>query len=124
MQPDIKVVTGLSDDRLTVTLEIHVRGEPLAHAIFEAPELEEFISGLAETRRQMAELVPADIDPGSRMVTLVDPAWQYPRSPHESGKVLSLRHPGLGWLTFLFPWKEAVALAQYLASDHPPQPAE
>jgi hypothetical protein len=33
-----------------------------------------------------------------------------------------LRHPGLGWLSFVFPDKEAAAIAEWLTRDLPTAP--
>ena len=121
MQNSIEVQTLLDEARAKATIQIVVNGEPLAHAIFDAPEFDELISGLAAVRAKMADEVPRSLDPGSRMAALVDPAWQHPRETLPESKVLALRHPGLGWLTFQFPAHEAEAIARYLSSgSHQP----
>ena len=119
MSFNMVVKSFVSEDRRTVTVLMEESGVALGHVIWEAPELEQFIGQLAEARARLADEVAAELDPGSRLVAIIDPAWRVP-APHESGKVLCLRHPGLGWLGFLLPWLEAKKLALFLSSDDPP----
>jgi hypothetical protein len=113
MPPNVSLNTFLSEDRQRATLEIHADGTPLAHAIFDPPEFEQLIETLAALRAGMVDEVPREIDPGSRLAAIVDPVWRE-LPDHDDGKVLSLRHPGFGWLTFLIPWHEATHIAQQL----------
>ena len=119
MPKTVAVEAHLDTERAKATIQIVVDGEPLAHVIFDAPELEELLASLSVIRAQMAEGVPLTIDPGSRMLALVDPVWRHPHRTSPEGKALSLRHPGLGWLTFVFPDLEAEAIARYLSSNLP-----
>ena len=89
------------------------RGRALAHVALQAPELDSLVRQLAELRSCLGEPVPRTLDPGARLVALVDPVWQAkPLSSPDApdGVVLALRHPGLGWLGFLLPWPEAAML--------------
>ena len=93
------------------------RGQPLAHVALETPEVDQLMQRLAELRAAMNEAVPAALDPGVRLVLLVDPAWQLkPLLPGkgQDGAVLALRHPGLGWLGFLLPQSKVAALGHGL----------
>ena len=84
---------------------------------------------LADLRSRLSEPVPAALDPGSRLVVQVDPAWRT-RPPaagaERDGILLVLRHRGLGWLGFLLPRAKAAALGRSLvrlARRRPPPPA-
>lgn len=105
------------------------RGRALAHVALEVPELDSLVRLLADLRAGLDDPVPASLDPGARLVALVDPLWQakLPSSPDApDGVTLALRHPGLGWLGFLLPPCEAAALGQsltQLAQAPQPEPA-
>lgn len=119
MNKRIEVTAQVDENGQSVAVEIREDGQPLAHAIMEAPELEECIAMLSQARAMLADQVPEDLDFGTRLTALVDPRWRHPGSQPPEGKVLSLRHPGLGWITFVFPEHEAQAIADYLSADHP-----
>jgi hypothetical protein len=112
----ITVFSGLSEDRNTAAVEIREDEKPLAHAIFDAAELEGFIRTLAQLRWHMTEEVSPELDPGARVEYVEWPAWRVPdRHTGPSGTtLLALRHPGLGWLGFLFPHEVGRTVAQAL----------
>jgi hypothetical protein len=101
-----------------VTIQIEENDVPLAHAIFDPPELEQLIHQLAMERVKLKDEVAMELDPGTRLPTLVDPAWRV--DSRNGMKALALRHPGLGWLSFGLPSHSAQELAQLLASPDPP----
>lgn len=106
----------LSDDRKTVTLELWDEEKPYAHIIYEAPEVALLIEQLAGHRAQMADEVVRELDPGALVRGTVDPVWVTQPTPasHPGGASVILRHPGLGWLGFLFPPNEAKKLGDWL----------
>jgi hypothetical protein len=91
-------------------------GQALAHVVLEAPELDSLVRLVADLRAGLADRVPASLDPGARVVALVDPALKTarPTGTLPDGIILALRHPGLGWLAFLLPPPKAVALGTSL----------
>ncbi len=115
----------LNEARTEATIELCIEGKPLGQIHLPAAELEGFIHQLASHRWRMAEEVPPELDPGVRLEAVPDAAWQTPEkwkklpSGGAEGKMLALRHPGLGWLTFLFSDKEAQRIAEYLAGKSP-----
>lgn len=112
--PDIMhLKTGLSDDNSSASITLLMNELPLGNIVFQAPELEQLIQSLAQVRAVMAEPVAPDLDPGSRIAAIHDPAWRIRPMPPQ-GVLLVLRHPGLGWLGNLLPQKEARALGQAL----------
>ena len=56
----------LNEPRTEAIIELWMEGEPLGHVYLPAAELEGFIHQLARHRRQMAEEVVRDLDPGVR----------------------------------------------------------
>ena len=48
---------------------------------------------------------------------VVDPAWTAPAYRAPQGRVLILKHPGLGWIHFIFPEERAAQVAAVLAAD-------
>ena len=91
--------------------------KPLGHIELDAATLEDHIHKLAAHRSRLAEEVPRDLDPGSWLEALIDPIWRFPGQRSEHGRILALRHPGLGWLSFILPDKEARAMAEWLTKD-------
>jgi hypothetical protein len=103
-----------SPDRQAVSIELRMDGAKLGHIVLEAAELDDYIHKLADHRAELIDAVSSQLDPGSRLDVIVGPAWGVPHPPHELGKVLALRHPGFGWLSFLLPAEDARALAKAL----------
>ena len=112
-----QLVWKLSDDKQTVTLEMHIDGTPMAHMILEGAELEGLIHDLGKARSEMADPVTPELDPGMRLEVLVDPVWRTMPEAEHNGSVLALRHPGLGWTSYFLPVKEARALAASLTAQ-------
>lgn len=106
----------LSEQRTQLTLTLVMDGTQLGHIILETPEVEDVIHKIAAARASMAERVPPEIDPGSRLFAVDDPMWRtkVPSSAPKPGVVLALRHPGLGWIANLLPPAETRALGQSL----------
>ena len=102
-------------------IELHMNDKPLGHVRLPAPDLETFIHQLSEQRARMRDEVPRTLDPGARFTALVDPIWRVPEDHNAEGRLLILRHPGLGWLAFCFPEHEAQNLCQWLTGHHPAQ---
>lgn len=116
---------GLAEERDRVVLEMRENGIALGHILYEAPELESLIRIIANQRAGLLDPVSPELDPGSRLEVIPDPAWatRRPKDPgRERDVVLALRHPGLGWVSFLLPPHEAAALGQSLtALSQPPE---
>jgi hypothetical protein len=118
----------LSADRLQVCVEMHIDGEPKAHVWYDAASFEDNIQMLGEARAAMAEQVTPDLEHGMRLKAIADPRWQTETRHDMGGVMLALRHPGLGWVSFLLPPNEARALGNYLVAQageiEPPPPIE
>ena len=106
----------VTPDRQYVRVDLVRDGNPLGHILLEASDAEGFCKNIAECRKQLNEEVSTEIDPGSRLQALFNPMWAAisQRIQDRSATLLLLRHPGLGWLPFLFPPDQAAALGQQL----------
>jgi putative transcriptional regulator len=113
---------GVDGSRQHTAVEMWMDGKPLGHVYLDAATLEGHIHALARHRANMAEEVSQELDPGSRLEAHIDPIWRIPAKHPQQGIVLALRHPGFGWLSFVFPHKEARALAEGLTKSLPPDP--
>ena len=64
----------------------------------------------------------ADAPAEGLVQAVVNPAWVAPAFKAPQGRVLILRHPGLGWIHFIFPEERADQVAKVLAADLQPTP--
>lgn len=115
--PKMSLVPLLSEDKQFAAIELHQEGEPLGHIELDAATLEGFIHKLGEVRAQMVEEVTPSLDPGSRVNAVPDPAWRIPNDPAEDTRLLALRHPGLGWVSFLLPIEKSKEIGRWLQED-------
>ena len=110
------------DARELVTIEFWMNGTPLGHIHLDAGSLEQHIHDLGKHRAALNDQVPRELDPGSRLEAIYDPVWRTAAvdSDGQHGIVLALRHPGLGWLSFLLPFNEAANLGDWLVGHAKP----
>lgn len=119
MQDKMTLRAFPDEARENVIIELWRNETPLGHIILDGASLEKYISDLAEQRAALKEQVVPDLDPGSRLTAVVDPVWRIPGCRTEFGRPMALRHPGFGWLSFVFPDKEAASIAECLTKDRP-----
>jgi hypothetical protein len=77
-------------------------------------QLEAMIQELSDLREALAPQVPASIAGGQRMFVTPEPIWDVSGEIRDDGKVLLLRHPGIGWLGFIIPHDDCRRLAKKL----------
>ncbi|MGM5026280.1 hypothetical protein AB8B02_08655 [Tardiphaga sp. 862_B3_N4_1] len=114
----MSVVVGLTETGQQAVVEIRQDGAPLAHVLYDGPELEGLIRALAKAREQLPEQVAPALDPGSRIDTLPAPEWFVPdvhNGPADQ-VMLTFRHPGYGWLGFLLDKEQAQAVSEALVA--------
>jgi hypothetical protein len=97
--------------KLVSQARLQVDADPTSFFL-SAEDVENLIVELAKLRRGMLPEVPKTAPDGQREL-IVDPAFSGGIVP--AGMALVLRHPGIGWLGFLFPLAEARKLASGLA---------
>lgn len=105
-----------------VFIETWKDGRQAAWLGLEAPELDQFIRQLAQCRATLSEQVAEALEPNARLKAVFHPNANV--SPIEQGRLLALRHPGLGWVSFVFSDDEARRLAELLAEGVPPPPGD
>lgn len=115
----MEMLSGVSEDRQSAVINLLQDGVALGHIIYDASTLEQFIHQLAALRASLPEQVAPTLDPGSRIDAQIAPAWQIPAVKSEHGRLLLLRHPGLGWLGFALGDKHAAEIAEWLTKDLP-----
>jgi len=98
----------------TLTLTVSEAGKPAAAAELSAAEVEAMIQVLAEYRTRMAPEVPKTLPEDLNPRGPADPVYAVVDVPVVPGKMLMIRHDGIGWLTFLLPQSEADKLAHGL----------
>ncbi len=125
----VELRLGAHEPGRSFRLELWSGESAIGHILLEAPEIDGLIEQLMNARETLADAVPHGLDPGTRTAALVDPVWRIPKRLQDGDRALYLRHPGLGWLAFLFPEHEAEAISRQLidpdaqASDRVLEPA-
>ena len=71
----------------------------------------DLIHELSDLRETLAPQVPTSIPAGQRHFVTPEPLWEISAEVREDGKVLLIRHPGLGWLGFIIPHDDCERLA-------------
>jgi hypothetical protein len=104
-----------------VNLTLKKDGATLGGMGLSAADMDDLIARLARARAAMTDIVPPRLEPGARLQATPASAWQTKRHNNPQGIILALRHPGLGWLSFLLPPESAAGLAQAIGKglrDH------
>src|SRR5271156_3314849 len=105
-------------------VELWMGDQPLGHISLNSAALERLIHRLAECRAELADEVPREYRPQSAAAgAMIDPIWSVLTQPGERTKVLALRHTGLGWLPFVLPAHQQIALSKVLAAIPPSETA-
>ena len=118
--------TNLNDEEQKVYLTIvQIEGEkPLAHIAFDANGISDIINRLAKARANMEQAFPNDHP--DEIAALLDPRWFLSPEPMTEGSAIQIRHPGFGWLGFVFSPKEVEhihrLLSQHLRNLDQPKP--
>lgn len=123
MANDIRIDITVATDAQSVALEIVQDGTALAHAILDAPALDQVISALGAARAGLKDIVPPKLDPVPRLQATLHPNW-WVFDPMPEGRTLALRHPGYGWLAFVLAPNRANEIAEWLkwADKSDPKP--
>lgn len=109
---------SLTNDGKSVAVKFKRAGDTRYEVICDAAELDDLIAALAVARARMTDQVSLDpVPPGKREAVTIDPMWRTDHSVHPSldGLFLRLRHNGFGWVSFLLPHHEALALGEWLS---------
>lgn len=112
MKPKVDLLWSVSEPHLA-NVELLQDGKVMGRVKLDAADLGAIIEALSQARQSLAEEVPRELDPGTRLHAVINPVWR--AEEHPEGALLSLRHPGLGWLHAVFPPKEARAIGNLFA---------
>jgi len=109
----------LSEDKCSVQFGLRKNESEEVTASLNSRELEALIRRLGYWRERMADQVPSDHRAVTETFAVPDPVWRLEKSPHPalSGCLLSLRHNGFGWLTFVLPNHEAGSMGRWLVEN-------
>jgi hypothetical protein len=114
------VILEMSEDKRSVKLALLDNGQVNGKITLTATQFDAVISKFGEARAVMGEEVTRQPPPsnGSRELAVIDPIWRTDPPLHQSldGIILRLRHLGYGWLTFIVPHSEALALGTWLCN--------
>ncbi|WP_297300041.1 hypothetical protein [uncultured Methylovirgula sp.] len=113
---EIKVHVDVA--KLNIILEAWLNGAPTGSVVLSPAETESLIRDLGKNRALLVQPVASEPDENA-IDPVVDPAWQTPDVRYSEGRMLLVRDPGLGWLSYIFPDNEASDLAQWLTKDLP-----
>jgi hypothetical protein len=106
----MQLVSWLSKNKLEAVVEMSEDGKPIGRMTLDAAGLEELMHSLAGLRERMTDIVPFNLDPGSRFRSVRNPSWRL-RPQRDASRALFVRHPGFGWMAFRFPDEEAERLS-------------
>jgi hypothetical protein len=76
----------------------------------------ELIHELSDLRVALAPQVATSMPAGQRLFVTPEPIWEVSGEVRADGKVLLIRHPGLGWLGFIIPHDDCERLAEKLTA--------
>lgn len=108
---------GVDELRETVLVRIEENEKSLGQVGLDGRSTEALILSLGKQRAALKEEVPRTLEAGTSIEAMLDPVWQVDGQKLPEGRVLALRHPGFGWLTFVIPDHEAKSIADWLTRD-------
>ena len=79
-----------------------------------AEQLDVIIAELGQLRGSMQPSITRDLENGSVFKALRDPRWRIERDEVTTDFTVLLRHPGFGWIAFVFPAQTAEKIARFL----------
>jgi hypothetical protein len=107
------------EDSEHVGIQLEEDGKPLGHIFLDGPSAEKVAHDIGRHRAGLKDEVTPELDPNSRLAAIVNPGWKIPGYKLQEGRILALRHPGLGWVSFVIPEDQAERIADWLTKDLP-----
>ena len=119
-----QVRISVAEDHRSVVLKLIAKEQPTNEVELSARDIDVLLELLTEARLQLEPPIPMELPREGLVRELVapDPVWRAepPMHPSLNGITLRLRHPGVGWLTFLLPWHEVKNLGDWLSKNATP----
>ena len=112
----LRLTTSAADDLASASVSFtYLDNEPLVTRL-SANDIDHLIATLADLRRKLLPEIPKELEPGTKLMAQGDPIWRTQGVFHSlvGGALLSLRHSGLGWTTFILPMQEVETLGKWL----------
>ena len=117
----------LADHGWAVKMTLPAAAVPGAATIkleLDAEAIDALLRDLGRLRQQLPVEQPRELDTSGLMYGVLDPAWRLNREVMAGYAILSLRHPGFGWLSFALPHLWANTIGRMLvAQGQEPGPA-
>jgi hypothetical protein len=98
-------------------MELDDGDRPAFKTALGAMDIDSLIGGLAHFRASMTPEVARQPPQGQNASGPSDPLFAVYDVPVLPGKYVAIRHPGIGWLSFLFPKAEAEKLGKALLAE-------
>ncbi len=98
-------------DKSRVKIDILEDGTAKASIVATAPQLDALIAALVGIRARILPEVAHEAPGVAALRGPLDPRYATYDIPVLPGRMLAVRHSGLGWLSFIFPEKEAQSIA-------------
>lgn len=117
--PEANVALALVS-RTQVTIELHDGDKPSSKVTLDVKDVDAVIAGFAQLRAAMTPEIPRELPDSAHERGVLGPPWAVARHPSAPEKTLFLRHPGFGWITFIFPPQEAEKLGNALLPGKAP----
>lgn len=117
--PRAEIRQTVSADKLTLLVETLVEGHLVSGVELDSVAVEDLIAQLGANRSGMDEPVVRTLEEGARIPAILDPIWVGAVETIPDGRPFYFRHPGFGWLGFVFPEEEAFKIAAWLTRALP-----
>lgn len=107
------------DDQSKAEICISAPGASMARLQLTAEQLDVIIAELGQLRGSMQPSISRDLENGSVFKALRDPRWRIEQDEVTNDFKVFLRHPGFGWIAFVFPAQTAEKIAHFLLRYSP-----
>ena len=109
-----RITASVNDGAASATVRLEQSGQAAIELRMDADGIDDAIRALASARDKLQPSIPEKLELGDRVAALVDPAWNIDGQTRMGLKMLSFRHPGLGWQTFGLPVATCASMAGWL----------
>jgi hypothetical protein len=107
-----KISLQLAPSRKAVTLRVTAGGATVNVALT-AAQIDSVLSSLAKFREKIIPPIAGDLPAGRRVSAVYDPRYRIATDAKTAAATLVVRHPGFGWIGYLFPQRAAAGLKRY-----------
>ena len=114
--PKMELLVRPHDDKENVYIEMRMEGVPVGHVLLAAADPEKHLHNIARARAELNDPVPDSLDPNSIVAFVENPVCRVAKghSLQGQGVPLVIRHPGMGWLSFVLSYEDAARIGENL----------